>query len=74
MLAGTVKIFFIAYRKLFDVVSNYCAWSILLNSFVGSYKNLLLTVLFIFFFLHNSSLLIENYSTSYQTIVLGLFY
>ena len=39
MLARTAKIFFIAYRKLFDVVSNYCAWSILLNSFVGSYKN-----------------------------------
>ena len=51
MLAGTVKIFFIAYRKLFDVVSNYCAWSILLNSFVGSYKNLLITVFSIFSFL-----------------------
>ena len=49
MLVGTVKIFFIAYRKLFDIVSNYCAWSILLNSFVGSYKNPLLTVFSIFF-------------------------
>ena len=51
MLAGIMKIFFIAYRKLFDVVSNYCAWSILLNSFVGSYKNPLFTVFSIFFFL-----------------------
>ena len=49
MLAGTVKIFFIAYRKLFDVVSNYYARSILLNSFVDSYKNPLVTVLFHFF-------------------------
>ena len=50
MLAGTVKIFFIAYSKLFDVVSNYCAWSILLKSFIGSYKNPLLSVFYFFVF------------------------